>query len=166
MTNSEDIAFPSSLDVRHDTFTVTRILPAPRARVFAAFRDSEIRRRWFRMPGRDATYEHEFRVGGGECATSTFSSLGSPVESLEYRSRYLDLVEDRRIVFVYESSVNETRRWVSLTSVVLDGEQETELEWTEQVVFLARTGDGSADLPHLRGATQLRLNGLAAVLLA
>ena len=26
--------------------------------------------------------------------------------------------------------------------------------------FLERTGDGSADLPHLRGAIQLRLNGL------
>lgn len=153
------------LDVRHDTFTVSRRLDAAPARVFAAFADASVRRRWFRLPGSGATYHHEFGVGGGETARATFTVLDAAPERLEYRSRYLDIVENRRIVFGYESVVDGVLRWTALVTVLLAGDStSTRLEWTEQVAFLARTGDGSADLPHLRGATTLRLNALAAAL--
>lgn len=153
------------LDVRHDTFTISRRLDASPPAVFAAFADTEVRRRWFRLPGSGATYQHEFGVGGGETAHSTFTTLGALPEDLDYRSRYLDIVSNRRIVYVYESSVDDVRRWTSLATVLLaDDAGSTHLTWTEQVTFLTRTGDGSADLPHLRGATSLRLNGLAAAL--
>ncbi|WP_106399305.1 SRPBCC domain-containing protein [Actinocorallia populi] len=153
------------LDVRHDTFTISRWLDAAPGAVFAAFADSGVRRRWFRLPGSGAVHHHEFRVGGGETAHSTFSAMGSAPERLEYRSRYLDIVPDRRIVFGYESTVDGLLRWTSLVTVLLAGDNgSTLLEWTEQVAFLTRTGDGSADLPHLRGATTLRMNGLAAAL--
>ncbi|MEV4005884.1 hypothetical protein [Actinomadura sp. NPDC049753] len=46
---------------------------------------------------------------------------------------------DRRIVYVYESTVNDLLRWTSLVTVQLDGEAgSTDLVWTEQVAFLAR----------------------------
>ncbi|WP_242895227.1 SRPBCC domain-containing protein [Actinomadura litoris] len=152
-------------DVRHDTFTIARRLDAPPAEVFAAFADTHVRRRWARLPGSGSAYHHEFRVGGGETARSTFTVLDAPPEHLDYRSRYLDIVPDRRIVYVYASTVNDVLRWTSLVTVQLDGDAgSTDLAWTEQVAFLARTGDGSADLPHLRGATALRLNGLAVTL--
>ncbi|WP_345359186.1 SRPBCC domain-containing protein [Actinoallomurus liliacearum] len=151
--------------VRHDTFTIVRRLDAAPAAVFAAFADSGVRRRWFRLPGSGAVYHHEFRVGGGETAHSTFSVLDSDPERLEYRSRYLDIVPERRIVFGYESIVDDLLRWTSLVTVLLaDDAGSTLLTWTEQVAFLVATGDGSADLPHLRGGTTLRLNGLAAAL--
>jgi hypothetical protein len=52
--------------------------------------------------------------------------------------------------------------WTALVTIGLQAAGDgTRLHWTEQVVFLNSTGDGSADRPHLRGATVLRLNGLA-----
>lgn len=118
------------------------------------------------MPGTGAAYEHDFRVGGGEDARSTFILPGAPTEALRNRSRYLDIVPDRRIVFVYEAIVEEVTRWVSLVTVTFEDAPEggTALTWTEQATFLVRTGDGSADLPHLRTGTALRLNGLPAAL--
>ena len=151
--------------VRHDTFELTRRFDASAQSVFAAFADTAIRRRWFRLPGSGATYQHEFGVGGGETAHSTFTSMDSPPELLEYRSRYIDVVPDRRIVFAYESTVDRILRWTALVTVLLDPDGEgTVLRWTEQVAFLAITGDGGTDLAHLRGGTSLRLNGLAAAL--
>lgn len=151
--------------VLHETFTVTRRLEAPPARVYAAFGDDAVRRRWFRLPGRSPEYRHAFSVGGGEEAHSTFTHPDGATERLLYRSRYLDLVPDSRIVFGYESLVDDVLRWTSLVTVLIepDGDGST-LDWIEQVAFLERTGDGSADLPHLRGGTVLRLNGLPAAL--
>lgn len=153
-------------DVRHEIFSVTRVLQADRATVFGAFADDLIRRRWVRLPGSGATYDHVFRVGGGEDATSTFVLPDGSEERLRNRSRYLDIVSDRRIVFVYEAIVNAVTRWVSLVTVTFDDADGggTTVIWTEQVTFLTRSGDGSADLPHLRTGTTLRLNALSAAI--
>jgi uncharacterized protein YndB with AHSA1/START domain len=151
--------------VRHDTFTISRRLDAPPAQVFSAFADSAVRRRWFRMPGSGAAYEHDFRVGGGETARSTFTTAESAPERLEYRSRYLDIAGTERIVFGYEALVDGELRWTSLVTVELDAEADgTRLLWTEQVTFVRYDGDGSTDLAHLRGGSTLRLNGLDAAL--
>lgn len=165
MRMTDNRADDTAMDVRHYTFTVTRRFEAPAASVFSAFADEETRRRWFRLPGAGIDYAHRFHVGGGEDARSVFTVLDSPPEQLHYRSRYLDIVTDSRIVFVYESTVDDVLRWTALATVLIaDDNDESILTWTEQATFLTRTGDGSADLPHLRGATSLRLNGLAAVL--
>jgi uncharacterized protein YndB with AHSA1/START domain len=151
--------------VRHETFTLSRHLSATPGAVFAAFADDAVRRRWFRLPGSGAVYEHVFAVGGGETARSTFAGADAGPERLEYRLHYLDIAPDRRIVYSYETRIDDTVRWAALTTVELTGDTEaTLLEWTEQVAFLTRTGDGGADLPHLRGGTALRLNGLEAAL--
>ncbi|MFJ8754932.1 SRPBCC domain-containing protein [Streptomyces sp. NPDC102441] len=151
--------------VRHDTFTVTLRLSASPAEVFRAFADSDLRRRWFKLPGSGATYEHDFRVGGGETAYSTFTTLDTPPQQLKFWSRYIDITPDVRIVYVYESHVDGVLRWTSLATVELHAEPGgAELAWTEQVAFVAPTGDGSDDLLHVRGGTRLRLNGLVAAL--
>ena len=151
--------------VRHDTFTVTLRLSASPSEVFRAFAESGIRRRWFKLPGSGATYEHDFRVGGGETAHSTFATHDTAPEQLKYWSRYLDIVPDMRIVYVYESRVDGVLRWTALATVELHAEADgTELSWTEQVAFVAPAGDGSDDLRHVRGGTRLRLNGLVAAL--
>ena len=147
--------------VRHDTFTISRHLDVPPVEVFTAFSDAAIRRRWFRLPGSNASYEHDFRVGGGETARSIFAGLDAAPEQLENRSRYIDIAHARRIVYAYEAVVDGELRWASLVTVLLDAETDgTGLEWTEQVAFLRYAGDGSVDLAHLRGASVLRLNGL------
>lgn len=151
--------------VLHDTFAISRRFDVPPIEVFAAFADAEIKRRWFRLPGGDVTYELDFRVGGGETAGSTFTGLDTEPERLEYRSRFIDIVEPRRIVFSYESIVDGDLRWTSLVTVLLDADDDgTALEWTEQAAFLRYTGDGGADLAHLRGGSALRFNGLDAAL--
>jgi uncharacterized protein YndB with AHSA1/START domain len=151
--------------VRHDTFTIGRHFDVPPGRVFTAFADTAIRRRWFRLPGSAASYHHDFRVGGGETARSTFTGLDVEPERLEYRSRYIDIADAHRIVYGYEAVVDDELRWTSLVAVRLDAETDgTRLEWTEQVTFLWYTEDGSSDLAHLRGGSLLRLNGLDAAL--
>jgi hypothetical protein len=68
-------------------------------------------------------------------------------------------------VFGYDSLVDDVVRWTSLVTVLIEPDGAgSRLDWIEQVAFLARTGDGSADLPHLRGGTILRLNGLPGAL--
>ncbi|MGW0434425.1 SRPBCC domain-containing protein [Micromonospora sp. NPDC003197] len=151
--------------VRHDTFTISRHLDAPPEQVFAAFADTSTRRRWFRLPGSGASYEHDFRVGSGEIARSTYTSQDAAPERLENRSRYLDITDGHRIVYGYAAIVNDELRWTSLVTVLVGAEQDgTHLDWTEQVTFLRYTGDGSTDLAHLRGASAQRLNGLDAAL--
>src|SRR5688500_16784230 len=89
--------------VRHDTFTISRHLDVLPGEGFAAFADTAIRRRWFRLPGSGASYEHDFRVGGGETGRSTFTGLDTAPERLEYRSRYIDIADPHRIVYGYEA---------------------------------------------------------------
>jgi len=158
----DQVTEESAADVRHETFTITRSIEFERAAVFAAFAEDRVRRRWFRLPGSGATYDHDFRVGGGEDARSTFVKLDGPDEGVRNSSLYLDIVPDQRIVFVYRAIVDDVTRWTSLVTVTFDDDEAggTVLTWTEQVAFLTRTGDGSGDFPHLRTGTALRLNGL------
>ncbi|MFI0720600.1 SRPBCC domain-containing protein [Streptomyces sp. NPDC021224] len=146
----------------HGSFTVELDLAVPRSRVFQAFAEAPLRRRWFRLPGPSATAEHEldFRVGGGEVARNVFVSGGTE-EPLVYRSRFLDIVPDTRIVHAYVTEVDGLRRWASLVTVELsDAPGGSRLTWTEQYTYLVWTGDGAQDVAHLRGGTRLVLNGL------
>ena len=54
--------------VKHATFVIERTYDASPARVFAAFADPEIKKRWFGAPDEWAPDEQEldFRVGGRE----------------------------------------------------------------------------------------------------
>ena len=64
---------PAPNATRHDSFTLARHLDAPPAAVFAVFADTELWRKWFRMPGSAASYEHDFQVGGLDLAQSAFT---------------------------------------------------------------------------------------------
>lgn len=150
---------------RHDSFTLARHFDARPAAVFSLFADARLWRKWFRMPGSAAAYEHDFRVGGADLASSDFTHPDGRVERLVNRAVYLCIEPDRRVVYAYQTIVDDRPRWASLVTIELNPDQGgTELAWTEQVAFITATGDGSHDLPHLRGGTQLRLNALAAAL--
>jgi uncharacterized protein YndB with AHSA1/START domain len=148
--------------VLHGSFELPFPLRVPPPRAFAAFADPEVRTRWFRLPGRRGAYELDFRVGGGEVAGSTFAPAGAD-EQLRYRSRFLDIVADERIVLTYEFSLDGRRRWASLVTVEIAPDAEgCVLTWTEQYAFLVVSGDGRQDVAHLQGGVRLQLNGLAA----
>ncbi|MFI9245136.1 SRPBCC domain-containing protein [Streptomyces sp. NPDC053086] len=161
---SATTAGPAS-PARHGSFSLDRDFTVTRAEVFRGFADPSLRSRWFRLPGGSATAEHEldFRTGGGETARNVFVS-GDTEERLAYRSRFLDIVPDTRIVYVYEAEVDGSRRWISLVTVELSDEATgSRLTWTEQYTWLVPTGDGTDDVAHLLGGTRLLLNGLSTV---
>ncbi|HEY0934494.1 MAG TPA: SRPBCC domain-containing protein [Trebonia sp.] len=152
------------------SFSVERDLPASPDRVFAAYAEPRLRRRWLRIPGSaDAHYELDFRPGGGEVRRGRFAPNGiaGTEELIEYRSVFWDIVPGTRLVFGYELVLDGVRRWVSLVTVELPawpGGEGTRLRHTEQYVLLAYADDGAREIAHLQGSTSLQLNGLAAAL--
>lgn len=157
--------------VLHGSFTVERDLAAPPGRVYSAYADFAVRRRWFRMPGDPLRGSHEldFRVGGHEAASGVFAPAGEAEEALSYRSTFWDLEPGARIVFSYSVTVDGVRRWASLVTVSLSAlplppGNGTRLRHTEQYAYLAYAGDGAHDVAHLKGGLPLQLNGLAAAL--
>jgi uncharacterized protein YndB with AHSA1/START domain len=151
--------------VLHGSFTVARGVAAPPSRVFGAFSDPSLRQRWFRVLSEPGTAHHEldFRVGGGEIAHGTYAPAAVS-EHIEYRSRFLDIAADERIVYTYELLLNGRRRSVSLVTVELASDAGgTLMTYTEQYVFVAFTGDGRADVSEREGGTRLQLNGMIAV---
>ncbi|MFB9660631.1 SRPBCC domain-containing protein [Glycomyces mayteni] len=148
----------------HGTVAVSRDLAAPPERVWAAFADFDVRHGWFHVPGREQTHELDFRVGGGERSTGVFDASGEP-ELVEWRSRIFDLAEPRRIVYGYELVVEGLRRNVSLVTVALaPAGGGTRLDYTEQYVLTALTGEPGQDEGHLRGSLQFLLNRLEGAL--
>jgi uncharacterized protein YndB with AHSA1/START domain len=147
--------------VLHGSFTLTRDIDAPLARVWDAYSDLQLRSAWRRIPGPDSVLTLDFRVGGSEGLTGSFAPMGT-VEVIASRSLFLDIAARERIVSAQETLVNGVRRWVSLVSIAFaptgDG---TRITHTEQYTFLAWTGDGAHDKAHLRGSTQLAFNALA-----
>ena len=116
----------------HHQFEFEVGFEAPPSAVYGAFASTDARRRWFRLPGSGATYEQDFRPGGGEVAHSSMVMPDGHEERLDYRSRFVDLVQDARLVYTYESSVNEVVRWASLVTVELEPvDAGTLLRWTE-----------------------------------
>jgi len=165
-------------EVLHGSFTVQRDLAASPERVFSAYADVSVRRRWFRMPGDPVRGSHEldFRVGGHETASGVFAPTGEAEEALEYRSAFWDVLAGSRIVFSYSVTVNGVRRWASLVTVSLSAlppmpplpplpaDEGTRLRHTEQYAFLAYDGDGAQDIAHLKGSMPLQLNALEVVI--
>ncbi|WP_261565202.1 SRPBCC domain-containing protein [Frankia gtarii] len=160
--DSAIVAAEAGSPLVHGSCTLSRDLAVPPGRVFAAFSDLALRQRWFRIPSEPGTAHHEldFRVSGCEIARGTFAPSGVP-EQIEYRSEFLDIVPDERIVFTYTIMLDGHRRSVSLVTVELAAEGSgTRVTRTEQYVFLVLTGDGQVDVAHLEGSMRLQFNGL------
>lgn len=154
-----------STPLLHGSFSHSRIIAAQADAVFAAFAQPALRRRWFTLPSDPADTQHDldFRVGGGEIVRSRVA-LSGVVEIVEYRSRFIEIVSDRRIVWTCELRIDEQLRLASLATVELTAQgDQTLLEYTEQYVFLAYAGDGRAERAERENGTRLLFNGLPAV---
>ncbi|MBN8940878.1 MAG: SRPBCC family protein [Rhizobiales bacterium] len=127
--------------VLHATFAVSRLYPAAPARVFQAFADPAIKRRWFIEADGWTIDEYtvDFAEGGRERSRFRFGD-GPPMAS---DAVYHEIVPDRRIVYSYAMTVEGKRISVSLATIAIaaDGTG-TRLVYTEQAAFL----DG-ADVP-------------------
>ena len=72
-------------------------IDAPIAVGFEGLSTESIRSVWMKRPGRDRSYELNFREGGTETRTSTFPNIGRD-EVLDVRTRFIQILEPSRVV--------------------------------------------------------------------
>lgn len=138
---SKQAAATEARTVAHSTFSMERTYPASPARVFTAFADPAVKRRWF-AEGEGfelRAYTLDFRVGGREATDSCFKGAPPPGHSsreMRNETVYLDIVPDRRIVLAYTMAIGGQRFSASQATFELlpDGDG-TRLVFTEQAAF-------------------------------
>lgn len=117
-------------------FTIERVLSAPPARVFAAFSSLDAKMAWFKAPADIVTLarDFDFRVGGRERFHARWPS---GMES-DFQAVYHDIVENERIVLVYDLFHNTEKLSVSLQTIELRPEGAgTRLLHTEQASYFS-----------------------------
>jgi uncharacterized protein YndB with AHSA1/START domain len=136
----------------HSTFVIERLLAAPVARVFAAWARPELKRQWHACHDDWRLEDHQldFRVGGIE--SNRVVEPDGTVHAMN--ARFMDIFPDRRIVYVYEMLLDQTRISVSLVTVRFEQQgSKTLMTFTEQVTFL----DGHGDVEERREGTEVGL---------
>jgi uncharacterized protein YndB with AHSA1/START domain len=125
--------------VIHSTFVIERAYPVTPERVFAAFSDASLKRRWF-VEGDHHKVEHyelDFRVGGKEQGRFRLGS-STPLDGTLCINDaiYQDIVPDRRIVLASTMSLGEKCISASLVTIeFLQSEAGTDLICTHQGAF-------------------------------
>ncbi|MDP9092867.1 MAG: SRPBCC family protein [Actinomycetota bacterium] len=121
--------------VVHDTFVIDRSYAASPARVFTAFADPSAKVRWFGEPiEKQAPHEIDFRVGGREVLSGNVPG-GGP--SFTYDALYQDIVDNERIVYSYEMTIDGKLISVSVATIeFLHSGAGTRLILTEQGAYL------------------------------
>jgi len=122
----------------HATFQVERTYAQSPAKVFRAFADKDIARRW-RVEAEGCVvheFSFDFRIGGRE--VSRFSFGGGPEIRLD--AEFQDIVPDRRLAFVYRMGMGANPFSASLTTIeMIPSGSGTRLTYTEQLTLF----DGS-----------------------
>ena len=121
--------------VTHATFSVERTYDSPPAKVFHAFADPAVKRRWF-AEGEGWEVEEfagDFKVGGFERSRFRFRG-GEPIRN---DTTYHDIVPNERIIFAYSMTIGDKRISSSLATFQFKpAGGGTQLICTEQGAFL------------------------------
>lgn len=141
--------------IAHGTFVVERRYPAAPARVFKAWADPAVKGRWF-GGGNNDVKEFDFREGGREYSAG---SMGDTTYTFEVQ--YQDIVENNRIIYGYQMTMNGKRISVSVAAIEIhpDGNG-TRMTVTEHGCFL----DGLDNLEQRRAGTEHLVDALGAEL--
>jgi uncharacterized protein YndB with AHSA1/START domain len=121
--------------VIHGKFSIERPFKAPLTRVFNAFADPVIKRRWFAESDdwTVAGFDADFRIGGHERSEFRFKD-GPPIKN---DTIYLDIVPDRRIVIAYAMTIAGAPLSASLATIEFEAHRAgTQLTYTEQIACL------------------------------
>jgi uncharacterized protein YndB with AHSA1/START domain len=127
--------------VLHTSFVIDRQFKAPPQRVFSAWADPQIKRRWSDchadLPENE--YHLDFRPGGVEMHRVVYPN--GVVQRVE--KRFFDIVPDARIIFGYDIQLDARRLSVSLVTVQFEPVcAGTRMLMTESIAYL----DGHEDL--------------------
>ncbi len=150
----------SARSIKHSSFVLERRFDFDPAQVYRAWADPAAKARWFNGPPdkwTEEVREMDVRVGGRDRLIDKFVD-GS--ES-RFECQYLDVVPEKRLVYVYDMYWQGKKISVSLASVefVLAG-RGTKLLLTEQHAFL----DGYEDAGSRERGTRSLLEQLATML--
>ncbi|WP_369061229.1 SRPBCC domain-containing protein [Caulobacter sp. 73W] len=124
------------MTITNATFTIERVLNASPARVFAAYTSLEAKSAWFKAPSDIETLnrDFDFRVGGRE----RFHARWPSGLITDFQAVYHDIVEDERIILVYDMFSNGEKLSVSLLTLEFRAEGgKTRLLHTEQGSYLS-----------------------------
>lgn len=130
----------SERSVRHSTLVLERTYDASPSRVFAAWSNEQELLRWG-SPSDEWHMRYErfdFRVDGDELVKF------GPADGTGYanRTRYMDIVQDHRIVAATEMSEGDQRLYVALLTIELHAAGKgCRMVLTEQGVFFQAHGD-------------------------
>ena len=118
------------------SFTITRLLKATPERAFAAWSTAEGKSRWFKSPPGgwvELERKFDFRVGGHDRLVGKWAS-GMVTD---FDCIYRDIVENERIVYVYDMTIDGRKISVSMATIEFKPEgSTTRMTVTEQGVFL------------------------------
>jgi len=130
--------------VQHGSFTIERVYDAPIALVFQAWADKNAKARWFSAPEElavETIREQNFAVGGRDRLQANWKSG----RITDFQCEYRDIVENARIVYVYDMYADGTKISVSLATITFEKSGKcTKLTVTEQGVFLDGYDDAGA----------------------
>ena len=140
--------------IAHGTFVLERTYPASAARIFRAWADPEIKKRWF--GGGETPKTFDFREGGRE-----YSEGEGGGATFIFDVTYQDIVENNRIIYTYQMSMNGKRISVSVAAIELFASGDTtRVTVTEHGCFL----DGLDNVEQRKAGTEQLLDALGAEL--
>jgi len=138
------------MTITNATFVIERVVKASPARVFAAYTSLEAKSAWFRTPTECETLarEFDFRVGGKE----RFYARWPSGLVTDFQATYHDIVENERIILVYDLFHGDDKLSVSLQTLEFRAEGAgTRLIHSEQGAYL--TGGAEAVSGREHGTT-------------
>ncbi|MBL0954140.1 MAG: SRPBCC family protein [Leptospira sp.] len=137
--------------VTNTSFTIDRILPASKEKVFAAWANPESKRKWFSCHDDWKTVEFslDFRVGGKESNLVITPSGSRHV----FDATYYDIIPNERIVYAFGMYMNDIRISVSLVTVIFESliEGRTKMTFTEQIVLLGEVSEEGIQKIEIQG---------------
>lgn len=148
----------------HDSFTIERTYTSNIEKVYQAFADPTVKRRWYAEgPGFIVdSYVLDFRVGGKETGAFRIDNPDFRSEEIRNDTYYFDIVEGERIVYAYSMSNVGVPFSASLATIQFepgDGGG-TKLTFHEQIAFF----DGADGVKMRETGTRQLLEALAAEL--
>lgn len=143
-----------SKPVVHSTFRLERVYEATPERVFQAFSDPEVKRRWL-IEGEGFEvfdYQPDFKIGGREFSRFRFEGYPEMINETIYQ----DIVPNERIVFCYRMAMDGVPMSASLTTIEFIREDGgTRLIHTEQGAYLDGSDDGTGREEGTRGLLEI-----------